>query len=118
MLDLINQIKNGPPPLPVIKDRPVAGSWTTKEEATLQDLAGRYSKSDIAKRMGRSQKAVEQRACMLGVSLSITRISTTLVDMARHLSDAGYTDEQIARAFGCGKIKAKALAIAVKRSRE
>jgi hypothetical protein len=47
--------------------------WTAEEEVRLRELAGRVPVAEIARGLGRTEKAVGWRASALGLSLQVRR---------------------------------------------
>lgn len=73
----------------------------------LREMAGKHSTEEIAKRLGRTPKAVGQRAHQLCISLSTRGFDPSIIDAARVLHDAGFTAQQIIDVFEIGSEKAK-----------
>jgi DNA-binding transcriptional ArsR family regulator len=76
--------------------------WTDTERQHLQRLYPNHTVTVIARRLGRSPKAIYQEADKLGLS-KVIRTPTGLAFRAelRRLNGLGYSDTEIAESIGC-----------------
>ncbi|QGH60766.1 hypothetical protein [Serratia proteamaculans] len=74
--------------------------WTELEDCIVTDMAGKYSPSEIAKAVNRSQRAVYCRAQFLDVSLKFHAKNKPVVTACYQLRQQGKSFTAIARALG------------------